>query len=61
MPFGVNINPTSGDPIAVAGSPFSAVDLDTFLGMDPAGKFLYTYNDGDGTISAFTANSTSGA
>lgn len=58
--LGVNINPTSGAPTAVAGSPFSAVDLDTFLGMDPAGKFLYTCNDGDGTISAFTANSTSG-
>ena len=31
-----------------------------FLGLDPAGKFLYTCNEGNGTISAFTVNSASG-
>jgi 6-phosphogluconolactonase (cycloisomerase 2 family) len=58
--LGVSINPMSGVPSSVAGSPFSADNLDMFLGMDPAGKFLYTCNEGSGTISAYTVNSASG-
>ena len=58
--LGMSINPASGTPSQVAGSPFSAVNGDMFLGLSPAGNFLYTCNDGNGTISAFTVNSASG-
>ena len=57
--LGKSINPMSGTPSPVVRSTYPAVDIDMFLGMDPAGKFLYTCNEGNGTISAFTVNSAS--
>jgi 6-phosphogluconolactonase len=59
--LGMSIDPVSGVPSPVASSPFSADDLDMFLGLSPAGNFLYTCNEGDGKMSAFTVNSASGA
>ena len=59
--LGMSIDPVSGTPSSVAGSPFSAVDTDMFLGLSPTGKFLYTCNEGNGTISAFSVDSASGS
>ena len=59
--LGMSIDPVSGTPSSVAGSPFSAVDTDMFLGLSPTGKFLYTCNEGNGTISAFAVDSASGS
>jgi DNA-binding beta-propeller fold protein YncE len=59
--LGMSIDPVSGTPVPVPGSPFSAVDGDMFLGLAPTGKFLYTCNENPGTISAFTVDSASGS
>ncbi|MBI3476311.1 MAG: beta-propeller fold lactonase family protein [Acidobacteria bacterium] len=59
--IGMTIDPVSGTPTPVAGSPFSAVDGDMFLGLAPSGKFLYTCNNSNGTISAFSVNSADGS
>jgi 6-phosphogluconolactonase (cycloisomerase 2 family) len=48
------LTPLSGTPVATGlypGGPY----------LHPTGKFLYVTNGGDGTISGYTINSTSGA
>jgi 6-phosphogluconolactonase len=45
----------------VAGSPFVTGTYPLGIAIDPAGKVLYTANNGDGTISAFNINPNTGA
>jgi 6-phosphogluconolactonase len=55
------IDPNTGALSSVAGSPFPSGIGPLGAAVDPAGKFLYTANDGDGTLSSFAINGTSGA
>jgi 6-phosphogluconolactonase len=59
--LGINIDPVSGAPSVISGSPFSADDLNQFLGLSPLGNFLYTCNGGNGTMTAFTVDSSNGS
>ena len=45
----------------VSGSPYALGNFPLGVAVDPAGKVVYAANDGDGTISAFTVDSNSGA
>ncbi|MGA9039493.1 MAG: beta-propeller fold lactonase family protein [Terriglobales bacterium] len=54
------IDPTSGALTAVSGSPFLTGIGPLGIAVNPAGTFLFTANDGDGTVSAFNIDGTSG-
>ncbi len=56
-----SIDGTSGALTPVTGSPFLSGLGPLGIAVDPAGKFLFTANDGDGTVSAFIIDGTSGA
>lgn len=45
----------------MSGSPFAAGSAPTHVTVDPSGRFVYTANAGDGTVSAYTINASSGA
>ena len=59
--LGFNLDTINGIVTAVPGSPFAAVNLDFFLGADPLGKFVYTCNEGNGTLSGYTITPPNGA
>jgi 6-phosphogluconolactonase len=54
------INATCGALTAISGSPFAAGTNPQGLGIDPAGRFLYTANTVANTVSQFTINPTTG-
>jgi 6-phosphogluconolactonase len=55
------INSVSGALTALTGSPFAAGLNPTSLAVDVTGQFLYVTNSGDGTISRFTIDPSTGA
>lgn len=56
----LSLDPSTGFPTVVSGSPFLTGMSPARIILHPSGKFLYTANDGDGTISAFSTNSSTG-
>ena len=56
-----SIDPTNGNLIAIAGSPFAAGLGPTSLAFEPGGKFAFVTNELAGTISGFSVNSSTGA
>lgn len=62
---GFAINSTTGALAMVPGSPFAIESIQFtqsyWISMHPSGKFLYTFNLIDGTVSGFTIDSNSGA
>jgi len=55
-----SLNAMSGALTEIAGSPFPAGNEPFGVGMDPAGKFLYTANFVSNNVSAFTVDGNSG-
>ena len=60
-----SINPSTGAPTAVSGSPFSTVSVPFGLAIDPSGSFVYVSvadsNDLVTTLEGYQINATSGA
>jgi 6-phosphogluconolactonase (cycloisomerase 2 family) len=59
--FLVNAGGTLGSPVQYPTIPDGLLNLPTGLVVDPTGSFLYVANQGNGTISRFTINATTGA
>jgi 6-phosphogluconolactonase (cycloisomerase 2 family) len=55
-----NINASTGGLSPVVGSPFPAGNIPQSVTIDPAGKYLFSTNSQDGTVSTFTIDSTAG-
>ncbi len=55
-----SIDPATGKLTQLAGSPFPTGNDPQGVATDPTGKFLFTANAGDSTVSAFTIDATSG-
>jgi 6-phosphogluconolactonase len=55
-----SIDPATGALTQLAGSPFPTGNDPQGVTTDPSGKFLFTANAGDSTVSAFTIDATSG-
>src|SRR5579862_4394973 len=55
-----SIDSATGALLPVSGSPFLTGSEPNGLAIDPAGKFLFSANAGDGTVSAFTIDSAGG-
>jgi 6-phosphogluconolactonase len=55
------IDPNTGVLTQITGSPFPTGNDPQGIVSDPTGKFLYTANSQDGTLSAFTIDGSSGA
>jgi 6-phosphogluconolactonase (cycloisomerase 2 family) len=55
-----SLNAMSGALTEIAGSPFPAGNEPFGIGMDPAGKFLYTANFVSNDVSAYTIDANSG-
>jgi len=55
-----SLNAMSGALTEIAGSPFPAGNEPFGVGMDPAGKFLYTANFVSNNVSAYTVDGNSG-
>jgi len=55
-----SIDPATGKLTQLAGSPFPTGNDPQGVATDPTGKFLFTANAGDNTVSAFTIDATSG-
>jgi 6-phosphogluconolactonase len=54
------IDPKSGMPTQVAGSPFAAGMAPEFMATDAAGKFLFVANSNSNDVSAFTIDGSKG-
>ncbi len=54
------VDPQSGTPTQVAGSPFAAGMAPEFMATDAAGKFLFVANSNSNDVSAFTIDSAKG-
>jgi 6-phosphogluconolactonase (cycloisomerase 2 family) len=54
------VDPKSGTPTQVAGSPFAAGMAPEFMATDAAGKFLFVANSNSNDVSAFTIDNTKG-
>jgi 6-phosphogluconolactonase (cycloisomerase 2 family) len=60
--YAFQISPTDGSLTAVAGSPFTANLNGAFsLVADHSGQYLYAMNNGNGTVSAYQIDQTTGA
>ena len=55
------VDPTSGTPTQVAGSPFAAGMAPEFMATDATGKFLFVANSNSNDVSAFTIDGAKGA
>jgi 6-phosphogluconolactonase len=55
------INPSTGALSPVVGSPFGTGNAPLTVTIDPSGKFLYSTNSADSTVSGFSLDPTSGA
>jgi 6-phosphogluconolactonase (cycloisomerase 2 family)/fibronectin type 3 domain-containing protein len=58
---GYVVDATSGALIAVNGSPFAAGGSPFWVTVDPAARFAYVANSGDGTVSGYSINVITGA
>lgn len=61
--YAFEISPTDGSLTAVSGSPFITTNLNSPYGLviDHTGQYLYATNNGNGTLSAYQINQTTGA
>jgi 6-phosphogluconolactonase (cycloisomerase 2 family) len=57
---GFTVNTTTGELVAMAGSPFAAGQNPIGFTIDETGRFAYSANTGSGDISSYTINSTTG-
>jgi 6-phosphogluconolactonase (cycloisomerase 2 family) len=57
----LNFNSTTGVLTAVQGAPYPAQSMPTSLALLPSGPFLYAGNNGAGTVSQYSVNTTTGA
>jgi 6-phosphogluconolactonase len=58
---GFTVNATTGELVAMPGSPFAATQNPIGFAADETGKFGYAANNGTGHVSAYTINATTGA
>jgi DNA-binding beta-propeller fold protein YncE len=56
----MTINSGTGSLAAIAGSPFTTGNEPGLIAIDPSGKFLYSPNIADNTVSAFSIDSSGG-
>jgi 6-phosphogluconolactonase len=55
-----NINASTGALSPVVGSPFPTGNIPQSVTIDPSGKYLFSTNSQDGTVSTFTVDSNAG-